>query len=91
MFTVDLSSLNNTKYEDLLTFVQGTLNLVISFSALLAVVFLIWAGIQYITSRGEGEKAEKATKSIIYALVGLVVCFIAPLIITFVVDNIAKA
>lgn len=85
---MNLDDLNNTGYGTLGEFVNATLNLAISIAAVIAVVFLVWAGFQYILSRGEGDKAEKAQKSIIYTLLGLVICFIAPLVIKFVMNNV---
>jgi TRAP-type C4-dicarboxylate transport system permease small subunit len=83
-----LGDLNNTGYDNLLEFVQGTINLAIAIAALVAVIFLVWAGFQYILSRGQGDKAEEAQRAIIYTLLGLVIAFISPLIIRFVLNNI---
>lgn len=86
-----IDGLNNTGYGDLLEFVQATINLAISIAALVAVIFLIWAGFQYILSRGEGDKAEKAQKAIIYTLLGLVIAFISPLVIRFILENVINS
>lgn len=85
---MDLSGLNNTNYTDLVQFVQAMINLAISFAALLAVVFLVKAGFDYIVSGGDGDKADKAQKSIIYTLLGLVLAFVSPLIIRFILASV---
>ncbi|WKZ30703.1 MAG: pilin [Candidatus Dojkabacteria bacterium] len=79
-----IEPINPTDFATLSEFVVSTMNLIISIAALVAVIALVWAGFQYIISRGEGEKAEKAQKSIIYILIGLVLCFISPLVINFI-------
>ena len=75
---------NLTGYEDLLGFVTGMINLAISLSVLMAVVALIIAGFLYILAMGDEEKTEKATKSLIFAIVGLVIVFVAPLVVEYV-------
>ncbi|HRI05545.1 MAG TPA: hypothetical protein PLV59_01215 [Candidatus Dojkabacteria bacterium] len=85
---MDFSGLNNTGYANLIEMVQGTLNLVIAITALIAVAALVYSGFQYILSAGDTGKAEKAQKSITYTLVGLVVVFISPLIIRFILNNV---
>lgn len=85
---MDFSGLNNTGYANLIEMVQGTLNLVIAITALIAVAALVYSGFQYILSAGDTSKAEKAQKSITYTLVGLVVVFISPLIIRFILNNV---
>lgn len=68
---------------DLLTWVRNVINLAIGLSALVAVGFLVYSGIQYIMSNGDESKVEKATKGIIYSVIGLVICFISVLIVNF--------
>jgi len=85
---MDFSGLTTANYSDLIAFVQGGLNLVISISALIAVISLVKAGIEYILSAGDETKIEKAQKSLIYTLIGLIMVFIAPLIIKFVLERV---
>lgn len=85
---MDFSGLNSTGYSTLIEMVQGTINLIIAFSALVAVGSLIITGVQYIISAGDSSKIEKAQKSIVYTLVGLIVVFISPLIVRFILNNI---
>ncbi len=85
---MDLSGLALTPFGDFISFAVSLLNLIISLTALLAVGYLVYAGFLYILSRGEGDKAERAQKVIIYTLVGLVIVFISPLIIRFILETI---
>jgi hypothetical protein len=49
----------------------------------LAVIYLIWAGIQYIQAGGDASKAKAARTSIINAIIGVVVILSAYTIIRF--------
>lgn len=53
-------------------------------AGILAVLFLIWGGSQYILAAGDPQKAAKARKTIIYSLVGLVLVVLAAAITYFV-------
>ncbi len=53
-------------------------------AAILAVIFLVWGGIKYITAGGDKTKVTAARETIIGAIVGLIVAFAAFFIINFV-------
>jgi hypothetical protein len=59
----------------------------ISASIIIAVVALIVAGFKYILAMGDEDKIKSATRSLVFALIGLVVVFIAPLVVQFVMSN----
>jgi len=82
-----IGGLNPTPYASLIEFITSALNLVIALSALIAVAMLVYAGIRYILSAGDEKKIESATKNIIYTLIGLVIVFIAPLVIRFILST----
>ena len=88
---MDLSVISPTSYTDLMAWFTHAINLVISLSALLAAYALIRAGIEYILSGGDAEKAEKAQKSIIFALIGMILVFIAPIVIRFVLNRLLSS
>lgn len=50
----------------------------------LAVIFLIVGGIQYMTSGGDDEKAKKARKMIVNAIIGIAIIFAATFILNIV-------
>ena len=84
---LDLSLINNPiSYDSLSVLVLDLINFAINASVVLAVVALIVAGFKYILAMGDEKKTEDATKSLIYAIVGLVVVFIAPLIVNFLTE-----
>lgn len=52
----------------------------------LAVGFIIWGGILYIKSQGNPGEVENALKTIINAIIGLIITIISVLIVQFVVN-----
>jgi type IV secretory pathway VirB2 component (pilin) len=79
---------NPTNYENLSEFVVNIVNVAIEFSVIIAVVALIIAGFKYILAMGDEAKIEDATKSLVFALVGLVIVFLAPLIVEYIVSTV---
>ncbi|GIW62168.1 MAG: hypothetical protein KatS3mg089_1020 [Patescibacteria group bacterium] len=55
--------------------------------ALVAIIFLIWGGIKWITSGGDKTKVESARYTIIGAIIGLIVVFGSFLIINLVLKT----
>ncbi len=89
---VDTSIIDGIGGKDgnLADFITGLINTAIGLAALASVVMLIAAGYMYITAGGDEGKVGKATKMITFAIIGLVVCFIAVMLVTFVLSNILK-
>lgn len=63
------------------------LNLFSAIVGIIAVVMIIVAGIQYITSSGDSGKATNARNTILYAVIGLVVVALAQIIVKFVLER----
>lgn len=78
---------NNTK-DALPTVVQNILNVIIGITGIIAVIFIIIGGVQYMTSAGDAGKAKKARDTILYAVIGLVVVILAFAIVNFVIKNV---
>ncbi len=68
----------------------GILNGVITAASLVAVIFVIIGGYNYMTSSGDAGKVKKAKDTILYACIGLVVCVLAFAIVNFVVRDILE-
>lgn len=68
--------------------IQGVLSLIFGLLGGVAFLFIIYGGIKMITSQGTPEGFAKARNTIIYAVVGLVVCISAFTIVNFVVDRV---
>lgn len=67
-----------TKVTNVVAFVAGAA----------AVLFIVFAGIKYITAQGDSSQISSAKQSIIYAAVGLVAIVLARQLITFVLSKI---
>ena len=72
--------------NDLATVITNILNAVIAVSGLVAVVFIIVGGINYMTSAGETQKLEKSKKTILYAVIGLAVCALSFAIVNWAIN-----
>ena len=57
---------------------------------LVAVIVIIIGGINYMTSAGDAGKVKKAKDTILYGVIGLVICVLAFAIVNFVIANIIK-
>lgn len=73
---------------DLKTWLPNVINLAIGLAALVCVVVLIASGYSYITAAGDEQKIGKATATLTYAIVGLVICFISVILVQFVLTNV---
>jgi hypothetical protein len=62
---------------------------ILNFLALIAVIVVIIAGIRLIVSQGSDDEKDKAKKTIIYALVGLLIVLFARVIVGLVTVYIA--
>ena len=70
--------------------IQGILNVVIGVAGIVAVIFTVVGGFQYMTSSGDPSKTKKAKDTILYACIGLIVCALAFAIVNFVLASILK-
>lgn len=60
---------------------------VVGFIGVIAVIVIIWAGWTYVTSAGASDKVMLAKRTILYAIIGLVVTIMAGAIVAFVVNT----
>ena len=68
--------------------VISILNAVIGVLSFVCVVVIIIGGVNYMTSSGDAGKVKKAKDTILYGIIGLVVCVLAFAIVNFVISNI---
>lgn len=64
------------------------LNGVIGVLSFVCVVVIIIGGVTYMTSSGDAGKVKKGKDTILYGVIGLVVCVLAFAIVNFVISNI---
>jgi succinate dehydrogenase/fumarate reductase cytochrome b subunit len=70
------------------TIILNILTWVLNFLALLAVVYIVIAGIRLIVSQGEDEQKGKAKKTILFVIVGLIVIILARIIVGFITNDV---
>ena len=76
------------KSDTLTTDVKTILEAIIGILGLVCVVVIIMGGIQYMTSSGDSAKTQKAKNTILYAVIGLIVCVLSFAIVNFTINNI---
>lgn len=72
---------------DLNTIIGKIIDWVLGIAGAIALLFLIIGGVRYIISAGNPTQTEGAKKTIIYALVGLIVIILSYVLIKVVMDN----
>jgi hypothetical protein len=74
---------NNGQNSDLLPVALALLDDLLRIAGLVAVVFVIVGGVQYVTSQGEPDRTRQAQSSILNALIGLIVALVAAALVSF--------
>jgi hypothetical protein len=64
--------------------IQSVITWVLGFSAAIAVLFIIYGGIQYVISAGNDARVASAKKTLTFAIIGLIVIILAGAIVVFV-------
>ncbi|MBR2726083.1 hypothetical protein IKE87_02345 [Candidatus Saccharibacteria bacterium] len=75
----------NSSKDNLSPAIQGIINGVIGILSIIAVVFIVVGGVQYMTSGGDSGKVKTAKNTILYALIGLVICVLAFAIVNWLI------
>ena len=75
---------------DLVSTITGIINAVIAILGIVCVIIMIVGGVSYMTSSGDAGKVKKAKDTILYGVIGLVICVLAFAIVNFVIINILQ-
>lgn len=70
--------------------IANILNWLIGAAGVVCVVMIIVAGYSYMTAGGDESKVKDASKTLTNAIIGLVICFIAVILVNFVLDEFLK-
>lgn len=87
---VDINTVNNGSGDDLGNAIIPIINGVIGILGLVCVVVMIIGGINYMTSAGAADKVKKGKDTILYGLIGLVICVLAFALVNWVIGSIIK-
>ena len=71
--------------------VTNILNAIIAVAGIVAVIFIIIGGVQYMTSTGDPGKTKKAKDSILYALIGLIICALSFAIVNWAITSVINS
>ena len=71
--------------------IVAIISAVIGILGLVCVVVMIVGGVNYMTSSGDTGKVKKAKDTILYGLIGLIICVLAFAIVNFVISNIISS
>ena len=74
--------------NDLVSNITAVINAVIGILGLVCVVVMIIGGINYMTSAGDAAKVKKGKDTILYGLIGLIVCVLAFALVNWVIVGI---
>lgn len=66
-------------------------NTVLMAVGLISVIMLIFGGLRYITSGGDAKKVTDAKNTILYAIIGLIICVLSYAIVNFVLSTIGAS
>lgn len=78
------------KQDNLVQVVTNIINVIIGVLGIVAVIVIIMGGVSYMTSSGDAAKVKKAKDTILYGVIGLVVCVLAFAIVNFVILNVLQ-
>ena len=70
--------------------ITNVINAIVGVLGLVCVIVMIVGGVTYMTSGGDAGKVKKGKDTILYGLIGLVVCALAFVLVNFVIVNIIK-
>lgn len=74
------------KDENASTLIKDIINVLLFVIGAIAVVMIIWGGITFTISAGNAASVKRAKDTIMYAVVGLVVAFLAYAIVNWVIE-----
>ncbi len=80
-----------TSYKDPRTLAQNIINIILGFLGIVAVVIVLFAGFQWMTSGGEEEKVKEAQQRLIQGAIGMALILAAWMIAYFVIDQLVGA
>lgn len=84
----EVNLVDNGRDNNLIGDVTNILNAIIAVLGIVSVAVMIIGGVNYMTSTGDSAKVKKAKDTILYGLIGLVVCALAFALVNFVITNI---
>jgi len=73
--------------DEILVLINKVIAALLTVVGAITVLFIILGGFQYITSAGNMEQTQKAKKTLLYAVIGLVTVIISYAIVNFIISS----
>lgn len=74
--------------NDVWLIVAAIIEILLRVAAIIAVIFIIYAGFSYVTSQGDPESTARAKSTLVNALVGLAIAVTAAAIVSFIAGSV---
>jgi hypothetical protein len=74
--------------DSLITILDNVVNVLFFIIGFTAVAILVYGGVQYIISAGNASKVERAKSTILWAVIGLIICIASWAIVNFILMNV---
>lgn len=84
-----INPISSSGGNQLIDIVTRVVNALLLIAGIIAVIYLIYGGILYITAGGDAEKATKGRTAVINAVIGVIIILLALVILAY-VKNIVK-
>jgi len=84
-FDEEISEEDQETFDGILAPVMKIYNFVKYSATVIAVLFLVFAGVTFVTSGNDQAKREQAKNMAMYIVIGLVIIWVAPLVVQFMV------
>jgi hypothetical protein len=79
-----LTTGNKLDFSVILLVGLGVIEILLRIAGIVAVAFIIYGGIQYVTSQGEPDRSRKAQETIVNALIGLLIALVSVALVAFI-------
>jgi heme/copper-type cytochrome/quinol oxidase subunit 2 len=71
--------------------IRTIVNIILILAGIVAVIYLIIGGVQYITSQGDEDKAATAKNTVLFAVIGLIVIGLSAAVVNFFIGAVGQA
>lgn len=86
--SIKFSLPNPLKAKSLICFIYSTVNIIIDVLAIVAALYIIWAGFQFVAAQGNEAKLKAAKQSFVNAIIGTAILLGSWAIISFVIQTV---
>ena len=76
------------KLSDIWLVVAAVIQIMLQIAAIVAVIFVIYGAVSYMTSQGEPDKTAKARDTIVNALIGMAIAVTSAAIVAFIAERV---